>query len=240
MKKIQKTIQGRRVALWTCEEKNAPLIILIAHHQLAGSVQKVCRKTNPDQPFHMLSFIDLNWDQDLSLWPHAPIVQKTDQFSGGADQFLEIVEESIEWSKTMIGKSPYTIVAGYSMGGLFALYTSYQSTLFDAIVCASGSVWYPDFYEYATTHSMKGQPRSIYLSLGKKETNTRNPYLQQTADIMEKLEAFYQALRIPCIFEWNPGNHFVDGDLRLAKGILWSFQEMDKNKSENKQIKLNK
>ncbi len=228
MKEIQKTIHGRRVSLWTCEEKNVPLIILIAPHQLAGSVQKRCRKTNPAQSFHMLDFIDLNWDQDLSLWPHDPIVQKTDQFSGGADHFLQIVEETVKWSKTIIGETPYTIVAGYSMGGLFALYTSYRSALFDAIVCASGSVWYPDFYEYATTHSMKRQPRSIYLSLGKKETNTRNPYLQKTASIMEKLETFYHRLHIPCIFQWNPGNHFADADLRLAKGIFWSFQEMNK------------
>lgn len=112
------------------------------------------------------------------------------------------------------------------MGGLFALYAAYMSTMCEGVVCASGSVWYPGFYEFATTHSMKGQPKAIYLSLGDKESRTSNPYLRQTGTIMEKLARFYKALHIPCVLEWNPGNHFVDADLRLAKGIVWTLQQL--------------
>ncbi len=74
---------------------------------------------------------------------------------------------------------------------------------------------------------MKGQPRSIYLSLGRKESQTRNPYLSQTGIFMEKLQKFYKEIHIPCVLEWNPGNHFVNADLRLAKGIVWSLHQLN-------------
>lgn len=201
---------------------------MIINQQMCAPVQKVCHSLDENQPFHTLCFHDLNWDEDLSPWPHDPVVQKDDHFTGQADQFLHTVEQVVEWARTIIGPNTYTILSGYSMGGLFSLYAAYQSTQFDAIVCASGSVWYPGFYDYATTHAMKGQPRSIYLSLGRKESQTRNPYLSQTGIFMEKLQKFYKEIHIPCVLEWNPGNHFVNADLRLAKGILWSIEQISK------------
>lgn len=228
MKNQQTLIDNRKVSLQVCSLQHAPLVILIVNHQLVETVQKVCHSLDENQPFHTLCFHDLNWDEDLSPWPHEPIVQKDDHFTGNAPEFLKTVEKAVEWARTIVGPNTYTILSGYSMGGLFSLYAPYNSTQFDAIVCASGSVWYPGFYDYATTHTMKGVPRSIYLSLGRKESQTRNPYLSQTGLFMEKLQKFYKEIHIPCVLEWNPGNHFVNADLRLAKGILWSIEQISK------------
>ncbi|WP_289183328.1 hypothetical protein [uncultured Dubosiella sp.] len=225
MKTIPTTIDGRQVVLYDCEQPASPLVVLIASSQIAPAVLKVCARLDPIA-FHLLVFDDLHWDEDLSPWPHEPVVQRDDHFTGDASRFLQIVQNAVSWAKRALQADTPVIVAGYSMGGLFALYAAYMSTMCEGVVCASGSVWYPGFYEFATTHSMKGQPKAIYLSLGDKESRTSNPYLRQTGTIMEKLARFYKALHIPCVLEWNPGNHFVDADLRLAKGIVWTLQQL--------------
>ena len=38
---------------------------------------------------------------------------------------------------------------------------------------------------------------------------------------MHDLVDRYTQLDIPTVFESNPGNHFRDVDLRMAKGIAW-------------------
>lgn len=71
----------------------------------------------------------------------------------------------------------YRVIAGYSMGGLFALYAPYVTDLFSSAVSASGSVWYPEFVSYVKSHDFLKKPNTIYLSLGNQESRTRNPFL---------------------------------------------------------------
>jgi len=45
--------------------------------------------------------------------------------------------------------------------------------------------------------------------------------LQRTDVICQGLCNRYQKLGVPSTFETNPGNHFHEPDLRMAKGITW-------------------
>jgi len=45
--------------------------------------------------------------------------------------------------------------------------------------------------------------------------------LQHTDGICQRLCEHYQELGIPSTFETNPGGHFLEPDLRMAKGITW-------------------
>ena len=72
----------------------------------------------------------------------------------------------------------FTGIAGYSLGGLFALYAAYHCDEFRRVASMSGSLWFPDFREYVLSHDFANRPDRIYLSLGDKEAKTRNPVLK--------------------------------------------------------------
>ena len=120
----------------------------------------------------------------------------------------------------MLQDSPRFIgIAGYSLAGLFALYAMYRCDAFDRAASMSGSLWFPDFREYALTHGMKKRPDKIYLSLGDKEAKARNALLKTVQDNTEQIVSHYRQLGLDVTWELNPGNHFRDAALRTAKGI---------------------
>ena len=44
------------------------------------------------------------------------------------------------------------------------------------------------------------------------------------AAVGDRIRELYDRLRqqgISCCLEWNEGNHFMDTDLRTAKGLAW-------------------
>ena len=105
----------------------------------------------------------------------------------------------------------------------FALWSAYRSDAFDGIAAASPSVWYPGWMDFVRTRTPKA--RRIYLSLGDKESRTRNATMatveeriRESADILAGTEGLESTL------EWNPGNHFVDADRRTARAFLWTIQ----------------
>ncbi len=46
-------------------------------------------------------------------------------------------------------------------------------------------------------------------------------------DKTRKIYEHYKDSGINTTFEMNPGNHFKDVDLRLAKGIAWILSDFD-------------
>lgn len=76
------------------------------------------------------------------------------------------------------------ILGGYSLAGLFALWSAYQTDLFSGIVAASPSVWYPDWMEYAQANQVKTS--ALYLSLGDREERTRNLIMSAVGDNIRK------------------------------------------------------
>jgi predicted alpha/beta superfamily hydrolase len=110
-------------------------------------------------------------------------------------------------------------LCGYSLAGLFALWGGYQTGVFAGVAGVSPSVWYPGWREYAAAHQVK--TGSVYLSLGQKEEKTRNKVMAFVGDAIREQYALLQWRGIESVLEWNPGNHFVDSDVRMAKGLAW-------------------
>ena len=177
-------------------------------------------------PFHLVTISGLAWEQALSPWRSEPVVSKDDKFTGNAPDHLRwMLEELIPNAQRELRKVDENLgeayISGYSMAGLFSLWSLYQTDFFAGAVCASGSVWFPDFDEFALTHELAREPRAIYLSLGDQETKTKNRTLRRSDEVLRKLHAHYTELGIRCTYETNPGGHFKDIDLRVAKGITW-------------------
>ena len=216
-------IDKKKVIFYRNDMSDVPVVYANMYKEVGHAVIKQCEKLGC-RPFHLVSVSNLRWDEELSPWAHKPVVSKDDHFTGEAEQYVHcMAEKIIPFAEEKI-KVPYRIIAGYSMGGLFALYAPYITDLFSGVVAASASVWYSEFVSYVKAHDFLKRPDAIYLSLGDLESRTRNQVLSRTERCMEELYAFYQENNIASIFERNPGNHFKDTDYRLAKGITWMLE----------------
>ena len=94
--------------------------------------------------------------------------------------------------------------------------------MFDGAVSGSGSVWYPGWKEYISEHTLK-KNNCVYLSLGKREKNTKNLAMRK---VEENMNLQYQLLQKDnhiekVVIEWNEGGHFDNTLQRMEKGIIY-------------------
>ena len=121
------------------------------------------------EPFVLAAFLVRDWNRELSPW-EAPPVFGTEGFGTGAAGTLRFVQESFVpfVVKHYAAASDMPVVlGGYSLAGLFSLWSAYQTDLFAAVAAVSPSVWFPKWDEYAGKHAV--QTERIYLSLVKRE-----------------------------------------------------------------------
>lgn len=161
-----------------------------------------------------------NWNADLSPWP-APAVFGNEDFGEGAPKTLEfLLNEVIAASEDKNDVRTRKIyIGGYSLAGLFALWTGYQTDCFSGIAAASPSIWFPGFIDYMQANNL--QTDAVYLSLGDREEKTRNPLMSQVGNAIRTAYEYLQENGTDCILEWNKGNHFKNPDLRTAKAFAW-------------------
>ena len=85
----------------------------------------------------------------------------------------------------------------------------------------SGSLWYPQFKDFALANKMAALPQHLFFSLGDRECKARNAYLKTVQDCTEAIFAHCQSLGIDTFYELNPGGHYRDIISRSAAGINW-------------------
>ena len=113
----------------------------------------------------------------------------------------------------------------YSLAGLFALWTAYETDIFSAIASCSGSLWFEQWDEYVLHHQIKHKS-NIYLSLGGKEEKTKNPVMARVGDrtrIQERILRNDPKVKQTTL-EFNSGGHFADAQKRLAKAVKWLLE----------------
>ena len=187
-----------------------------------GQIRALC-----STPFLHLAFQVEDWNDDLSPWGAAPVFG--DQaFSGLAADTLRWTEETLlpEILKRYgIGREAPVIVGGYSLAGLFALWSVYQTDCFSGAACASPSLWFPGWISYAEKHVPRTE--RIYLSLGDREEKTRNVVMARAGDCIRRQQELLRKYSPPVesTLEWNEGNHFRDPDLRTARAFAWCMNQ---------------
>ena len=161
-----------------------------------------------------------SWDQDLTPWKSEPVFGGRG-FGDGAEETLReltgTILPQIEKDYPAEGRKIY--LCGYSLAGLFALWAAYQTDLFAGAAAVSPSVWYPGWMEYAASHPVK--TGKIYLSLGDREEKARNKVMAAVGDCIRSQYRILDEAGICTRLDWNPGNHFVDSEKRVAKGLAW-------------------
>ena len=201
-------------------EPNAKNVLLqpVGDHDLPvieNEIREIRRLTA--QPFRLIAVKVESWNNDLSPWC-APAVFGHEDFGDGAAALLREILPLCEDADRRY------IIGGYSMAGLFALWSAYRTDRFSGIAAASPSLWFPKFLEYMQAHDLHSA--AVYLSLGNREEKTRNPVMAAVGDRMRAAYALLQEKNVSCTLEWNSGGHFQQPDCRTAKAFAWVLEHL--------------
>ena len=223
MKKVTVQIADRTCTIYKSEQPGYLLIQPIDEHDLEvldNEVVVIQSLTN--KSFTLVAFEIKDWQSELTPWTVPAVFGKV-PFGDGAVATLSFIKDililQLEQMQLFDKDKIKCALGGYSLAGFFALWSTYQTRIFDGIAAVSPSVWYPQWMEYAE----KNRPlaTSVYLSLGDKEEKTKNPTMAQVGNCIRKQQELLTAQGISTILEWNPGNHFQHSDERTAKGFAW-------------------
>jgi len=210
--------QPPALVCFPCGEEEFSLLPRIAG-ELEGSVRSgACR------PFVLAGFLSGDWNGDFSPWPAPALFKKAGAFGGRGPATLAWMADSFlpETERLLGMDAPKRAVMGYSLAGLFALWSIFQTNLFHCCASCSGSLWYngwPAYVRQNTPHPME----RIFFSLGKKEEKARNPVMaavggntrETCALLKEKLPAADIA------FFYGEGGHFDHVAARITGALRW-------------------
>ncbi|MBR1669638.1 MAG: alpha/beta hydrolase [Butyrivibrio sp.] len=214
--------EGKHIYIYGERDGAAPLVVTNIFEGDGSSIYSELLKLT-DKKVTLACIGDINWDDEMSPWECPPLGKNEAPCTGGADRYLEKMAGSIipAIKNELPAEPEYISIAGYSLAGLFAIYSLYKTDIFSRAVSASGSMWFPEFARYARENVFCRKPERVYFSLGDKEARTRHPLLQTVEDRTREIHEHFKSSSIDTVFEMNPGNHFRDADMRLAKGIAW-------------------
>lgn len=204
-------------------------------------------KSGARTDFILLSIKPKNWNDDFTPWPAPAFRAGEEAPQGRADAYLACLTKEIKrYMDTHYRTKPepqHAALFGYSLGGLTAVYALYKTDVFGAAASLSGSLWFDGFCEFMEREKPLRTDLRVYLSLGKKESRSKNPRMAKVAECTGRAKKILtEQLRGPgdakdegagndlmtgrekgelVHFEWNEGGHFHDIEGRFAKAILW-------------------
>jgi len=176
----------------------------------------------------IISVFGMDWNRDLTPWPALSVLKKGGDFEGKADAFLNILVETIvpEIDTAIkavltegLANKPRRYIVGVSLAGMFAVYSTLHTSLFDGAGSVSGSFWYDGFTDYIKDR--EPQAGKYYLSIGEKEKEAKNPRLAKSESCTREVETWLAGKGKKTLFELTQGGHFTEGPQRVASAIRW-------------------
>ena len=210
---MEKIELGRyAAAVFKADEAEARPVIYI--HAASEECAEIFFASGKNATLVCISGID--WNRDMSPWPAHRAFKGGEDFAGGAGEYLRQLENDIIPAvESQLGFVPVKRgIAGYSLGGLFALWSIYNTELFCLAASASGSLWFDGWADYIHANSPKNSMDRVYISVGDREKNARDLRMRMVED-----NSRLTAQRLSAKFELNEGNHFKDASLRMARAI---------------------
>lgn len=222
-------------------EKPGPLFLWPVFHggeEERERLTMLLKEMVPEAAFALAAFEVEDWDRDLSPWK-TPAAIGEKWFEGHGRATTDWIREQLMPYLDSTGiKADTCFLMGYSLAGLFALWSLYENPDFAGAVCCSGSLWIDGWDTYCEEHRLHGND-IVYLSLGGKEEKTSNPRMARVGDrTREQLQILKSDPGcMACVLEWNSGGHFADSARRLAKGIRWTLNQLSAGETDTAEQK---
>lgn len=197
--------------------------------------------------FAMVFFDCVEWARALMPWADDAVSRDADVGRHAPDTLRFIEHTLLPWLRERFGALP-CIIGGYSLGGLFALWTARNTDAFAAVAAASPSLWINGWGEYAaahpilppkatTQHSTLNSPHSesrssaIHLSLGDREEHCRNQRMKRIGDCVraEHTLLCQQLSPTAVTLRWHEGGHFGAEAERTAEAFAWCIEQLVHN-----------
>ena len=216
MRKQHFELCGRAVTLYADDAPQILFIQPVDTHDTELLDAEIEAMRNCALPFALAAFAVKDWNRELSPWAAPPVFGKV-PFGGMAEETLSFVLACLlPELRVQLGADMKVCVGGYSLAGLFALWAATETNAFSGVAAASPSVWFPGWMDYVKANPI--QAKSVYLSLGDKEEQAKNPVMATVGDCIREQYALLQADHSVTL-EWNPGNHFQDSEKRTARAF---------------------
>lgn len=229
-KKEEFTVDGKKCISYEWGKPWYLLLQPVDEHDIEALDEEMeILSAKADEGILLVAFQTENWNDELSPWAMAAVFGK-EGFGGGAKETLIFVEKKLlpqVREKYGLDENVRILLGGYSLAGLFSLWSGYQTKTFDAIAAVSPSVWFDSWVQYAEEH--RPMTDIIYLSLGDREEKAKNQIMKQVGDAIRTQAEILKEQNIMSTLEWNAGGHFQDSGKRTAKGFLWCI-EADKRR----------
>lgn len=170
-------------------EAHYPVVYVNGDIPVEGIVTKMVNK-GAGAEFLLLSIQPANWNDDFTPWTAPAFRAGEEAPRGRADNYLSCLTEKIkpymDAHYRTISEPAHTALFGYSLGGLTALYAIYKTDVFGVIASLSGSLWFDGFCEFMEREKPIRTDLQIYLSLGKKESRSKNPRMSRVAECTQR------------------------------------------------------
>jgi len=169
-----------------------------------------------------------DWNNDLTPWPAEPVFKKGKAFGGNAEAYLARLENEIipdiEQNLGVIPDERWLL--GVSLAGLFAVWAAAanagresRTATFSRIAAISGSFWYPGFLQWLRAQTLIPGLKAVYLSLGRKEAEGKNPHLKDIAAQTMEVADILTEKGVHTAFCWTEGTHFAPVIPRLEQAL---------------------
>lgn len=213
-------IEDKKVAVYPSTGANMPILYLNMFSEEGHNIYKALYNRGLNCTLVVIS--GLNWHHDMAPWDIPSIAKGFTPCTKGADLYLQLLMDKImpEVEKD-IPSILWRGIVGYSLAGLFAIYSIYQTEVFSRVASISGSLWFPGFKEYVVSNKRIGELDALYISLGDKECKTKNVYLKTVQENTENITEFFQKKGIDTIFQENLGGHNKEVVERIVAGMEW-------------------
>ena len=210
--------KSKDISLYLSDDLKAKTILLISYEN--GEIEKVYQELNRSD-FNLIGISNINWNDDLSPFYHKMIYKGDKEYKGNANEFLKYIkEELLPFIFNKYNLKPKSLaIAGYSLAGLFSIYSAYNCDIFDSIISMSGSLWFTDFIKYVENKNISKNVKYIYLSLGDKEAKTKNEYLKEVENKTIAIYNHFKNLGINTVYKTNSGGHFNDVINRIVMAL---------------------
>ena len=169
---------------------------------------------------NMVSVRGYSWDDDLTPWPMGPVMRDHRSFGGHAPHFLGELKDLCERVEEDHANATHRrVLAGVSLSGLFAVWAMAQDDFFGDVVSVSGSFWYEGFATWLEEKEIRGEGRRAYLSVGAKESRSRNKYFKTVGEKTETVASRLAECGVTTTLQRTTGDHGGDISRKMSEGI---------------------